>query len=276
MLKGARFGLGVVAVCSGMLLLGCASGDGVQSDSTISIATDLPLVGTAWFRQAPFALSAEFEKRLFDANQVLLRKCLGDKGFDYIEIPFPEAMLTQDLVSPLDRKFAESHGYHRTSVTLQDPNTELYQNQAFGTAYDECGRKANDATLRLTDDLAEQSLNATNQLRKTFATFGASDQGSTVTLAWSACMGEKGYNFGSPVEPARLYSDEPDITAEEIKIRLADLDCDLAAGYTDARFGWESTQVQSWLDGHEGVVRELNDAIQEVEKELIDVEAAIA
>jgi len=209
------------------------------------------------------------------ANQTLLMRCLRDQGFDYEPITYASEWDLVDLVSPLDRRFAESQGYHLPAINPVDPNTRLYEDPSFGASYDECGRAANDRAFRIADLYAGQAQAMSQDLRTTLERFTTSTEGSAVVAAWSDCMSNRGYDYGEPLDPVREFQELPEVTEEERRTRIADLDCDEEVEFTATRFAWESEVVDQWMTEHVAEVAALQAegasvlrSIHELESEL--------
>jgi hypothetical protein len=222
------------------------------------------------------SLGADVERRQFVANQTLLTTCLRDQGFDYEPIEYSSEWDLVDLVSPLDRRFAEARGYHLPAITPVDANSELYDDPSFGASYDECGRSANARVFRTADNYAQSAQALSQDLRATLERFAASSEGAVVVEAWGECMSRRGYEYASPSDPAREFQEASDVTDDELRVRIADLDCDEEVGFTVRRFAWESDVVGRWMADHAGEIAALQTEGASVLRSLTELEAELA
>lgn len=241
--------------------------------SSPTVRSDLPLVGNAWFNTPPLTLGREIERRQFDLNQRMKQACYREAGLDYEPVPYLDEWDAVDLVSPLDRGYAATRGYHPLEINLP-PSRDI--GPEFEAVYDECGRAANDEAFRISDAFVELSEEPTADLRSRLGRFATSEEGVAVTLRWAECMSEHGYDYAAPVEPMRQFGGREEIGSDEITVRLADLECDKTVGYTETQFAWEAAVVQEWTADHEAELTALAEEGVVVARQLSEAEARAA
>lgn len=236
--------------------------------------TSLPMVGGAWAESMDFSLAPDTNARIYNTNQAAIADCMATRGFDdYEPIPYPPNAGFQDVVSPLDRRYATVMGYHELPAEPDDPNTYTDDTYSALGGSDGCGNTAYADAF----DRISSYVNLNDQLRSglsaAIAGFPDSAVGRAATSQWAACMAERDHPYRSRSDAMNAYVDRPTISANEIATRLDDLDCDLAVGYTRAQHDWERTQIDAWrLDQRDAIDFALEQK-QLVDQQLAEIEA---
>ena len=232
----------------------------------------LPIVGRAWADSMDFSLDADTNARLYNAWQTRIAACMHTSGFpDFRAVEYPPNGSFQDLVNPLDRRYAAVMGYHPLPAEPNDPNPRTDE---VAVAAGEC---ANAAMADVYDAISGYT-DLNDRLRfglgNAIDAFPESDAGIAATTEWATCMAELGYQFPSRLDAISTYADRPTISAEEITTRLDDLGCDLAVGYTQRQHDWEQAQIDRWRADNRETIQRALDQKQLVDQHLAELEAA--
>lgn len=240
------------------------------------VDTTLPTVGRAWADSMDFSLSSDLNARLFNVSQTAIANCMHTRGFpDYQPITFPDNANFQDLVNPLDRRYATIMGYHELPAEPNDPNSYTDDTYAALNGPAGCGDTAFADTYDRISDYTTINDRLRNGLASVIAGFPESQPGSDVTSQWAACMADSGYPFTSPSEARNAFAGRPTISTREIETRLADLDCDLAVGYTQQQHDWEQTQIDIWRDSEQATIADAVAQLQLADDEIIATETIV-
>lgn len=232
----------------------------------------LPIVGRAWADSMDFNLDTDTSARLYNAYQTGIADCMHASGFPaYQAVPYPPNGSFQDLVNPLDRRYAAVMGYHELPVEPNDPNPST---EAIAVASSECANTAMADVYGALRDYFDLNDRLRLGISNAIHSFPDSDAGVAATTEWATCMAELGYKFPSRLDAILTYSDRPTISTEEITTRLDDLDCDIALGYTQRQHDWEQTQIDTWRADNRDTIQRAIDQKQLVEQHLADIEAA--
>jgi Rieske Fe-S protein len=212
----------------------------------------LPIVGRGWADAMDFTLSRDTNARFYTAWQTAIADCMQTRGFDdYQPIPYPANGGFEDLVNPLDRRYATVMGYHELPAEPADPNTYTDDSRVQSG---ECANTAFDSTWGRISAYTSVNDQLRSGLSAAIAGFPDSDVGRTVTSQWAACMAERGHDYASRSDAINAFADLPTISADEIATRLDDLDCDVAVGYTQTQHDWEQSKVDAWRQDHSDTI----------------------
>ena len=85
-------------------------------------------------------------------------------------------------------------------------------------------------------------------------------------------MSAQGRPFDSRADAILTYAEDPQVTDEEIRTRLIDLDCDLVVSYTATQHEWEQTRVDDWIAREPGAIRDAIAERADVDTQLIEME----
>lgn len=232
----------------------------------------LPIVGRAWADSMEFSLDRETNARLYNAWQTRIAACMHASGFpDFQAVEYPPNGSFEDLVNPLDRRYATVMGYHALPAEPNDPNP---RDDATVTASANCANAAYAdfwGPIRGHTDLNDQLRFG---IGNAIDTFTESDIGIAATTEWATCMAELGYDYPSRLDAIISYADRPTISAEEITTRLDDLDCDIAVGYTQRQHDWEQAQIDRWRAENADTIQQAIDQKRIVYQHLAEIEAA--
>lgn len=233
--------------------------------------SSLPIVGRAWADSMEFSLDRDTNAGLYNAWQTRIAMCMQAAGFsDYQAVEYPPNGSFEDLVNPLDRRYATVMGYHALPAEPNDPNP---RDDATAVASGNC---ANTAMAEVWGPISEYT-DLNDRLRSEIANaidaFTESDVGIAATTQWAACMADVGYQFPSRLDVVLDYVDRPTISTEEITTRRDDLDCDLAVGYTQRQHDWEQAQIDIWQDDNREAIQQAIEQKQLVDQHLATLEA---
>lgn len=235
----------------------------------------LPIVGRAWADSMDFSLSPDTNARLYNVWQAAIADCMHTSGFpDYQPVTFPANGNFQDLVNPLDRRYASVMGYHELPAEPIDANTYTDDTFTALNGPDGCGNASFAATFGRISDYTVINDQLRSGIASAIAGFRDSEIGSTVTSQWAACMADKGQLFTSRSDAFDAYADKQTISAPEIETRLADLDCDLTVGYTQQQHDWEQAQIDTWRAAQQDTIANALTEKRLAEQRLTEIETA--
>jgi len=208
--------------------------------------------------------------RLYDAEQLLVRDCIEQKGFEYwpsARRPIPELRDFPYGVDDVDwaRRYGYGIGLEAKFRTMDDehPNQKYFRSltserrQQFVAVVNgpaPVGLEARDidgnrvthsdkgcsaeAQRKLYGDLPGwyRATKLTNGLPRARAFRILSDQSfKPLVTTWSSCMKKAGFDFVAPVESARLMSTRTGVpAAEEIRTAVAEAECLQTSGLAAA------------------------------------------
>ena len=232
----------------------------------------LPIVGRSWADSMDFSLARDTNARLYAAWQTAIADCMNTRGFDdYQPTPYPPNGGFEDLVNPLDRRYATVMGYHGLPAEPADPNTYTDESRVQAGA---CADAAYDNTWGRISAYTTVNDQLRSGLSAAIADFTDSDVGRQVTSRWAACMAEHGHQYQSRSDAVNAFADRPTISADEIATRLDDLDCDVTVGYTQTQHDWEQARVDAWRQDESDTIDSALDQKQRVDQQLIEIETA--
>ena len=231
----------------------------------------LPIVGRAWADSMDFSFDPDMNARLYDAWQTRIAACMYDSGFrDYQAVEYPPNGSFEDLVNPLDRRYATVMGYHPLPAMPNDPNP---RDDATAAASGNCANTAMAdvwGPIRGYTDLNDL---LRSRIANAIDAFAESGAGVAATMQWATCMAEFGHQFQSRIDAILTYVERPTISTEEITTRLDDLDCDIAVGYTQRQHDWEQAQIDTWRADNRETIQRALDQKQLVDQHLAKIEA---
>jgi Rieske Fe-S protein len=232
----------------------------------------LPIVGRAWGDSMDFSLDADTWARLYTAWQTDIADCMHASGFpDYQAVAYPPNGSFEDLVNPLDRRYATVMGYHELPAEPNDPNP---QTDETAVASGECANTAMADVYGAIRGYTDLNDGLRSGIGNAIDSFPESDAGVAATTEWATCMAELGYQYPSRLDAILTFADRPTISTEEITTRLDDLDCDIAVGYTQRQHDWEQTQIDAWRTENSDTIQRAIDQMQLVDQHLAEIEAA--
>lgn len=232
----------------------------------------LPVVGRGWAESMDFALSRDTNARLYTVWQNEIAACMKSRGYvDFQPVPYPANGSYEDLVNPLDRRYAAVRGYHDLPADPVDPNT--YTDVSRAQAAD-CANAAYESTWGRISTYTSVNDQLRNGLAAAIEGFADSDTGRAVTSQWASCMAARGHEFESRSDAIRTFAERPTISPDEITTRLDDLECDTAVGYTQTQHDWEQTKVTSWRDADSDTIATAVEQKRVVDEQLAEIEAS--
>ena len=231
----------------------------------------LPIVGRAWADSMDFSLDVDTWARLYDAWQTGIAECMHASGFEYQPVAYPPNAPFEDLVNPLDRRYAAAMGYHELPAEPNDPNPRTDE---MADVSGECANSAMADVYGAIRDYTDLNDRLRSGIANAIESFPQSTAGVAATTEWATCMAKLGYQFTSRLDAIVTYVDRPTISTEEITTRLDDLDCDLAVGYTQRQHDWEQVQIDTWrAENHETIERAIEQK-QLIDQHLAEIETA--
>jgi len=231
----------------------------------------LPVVGRGWAESMDFTLSRDTNERLYTVWQTDIAACMKSRGFQsYQPVPYPANSSYEDLVNPLDRRYAAVMGYHELPAEPVDPNAH---SDASRTQAQDCANAAYETTF----GRISAYTSANDQLRQALSAaiegFAKSDTGRAVTAEWASCMAARGHDFESRSDAILTFQERPTISADEITTRLDDLECDTTVSYTQTQHDWEQSKVTSWRDANSETIATAIEQKRVVDEQLAEIEA---
>ena len=257
-----RFSVAARMAISLLVLAGCSTDSPSETKSTGSLSTfqiQFP-VGRNWRTTLSFMPSAKQNELLFNKWQESIRACMAGRGFTYVSaIYYGNGQI--DLRNPLDWDAAERFGYHLApesdfpqpapSSDANKPEYATALDAGDNLSSDSCGALGFQSTYGAVAEYTDQVQRLVSDLSSTISGFEGSADGLPIVQSWSACMQRSGYEFASPLDADTTYSGKGEISAQERRVRLADLDCDVGVGLTKSRSAWESARIEQWQAAHE-------------------------
>lgn len=250
-------------------ILGDPSTTPVYSADALDLT--LPTVGRAWADSMDFSLNRDTNARFYAAWQTAIAECMQTRGFGYEPIPYPPNGGFEDLVNPLDRRYATVMGYRELPAEPADPNTYSDDSQVQAG---ECADVAYGSTWGPISAYTSLNDQLRSGLSAAIAGFADSDIGRTVTSRWAACMSDRGHEYQSRSDAINAFADRPTISTAEITTRLDDLDCDVTVGYTQAQHDWEQAQVDAWRQENSDTIDAAIGQKRRAVQQLADIEVA--
>lgn len=233
-------------------------------------------VGREWRERSTWAYPKDFYQESFALWQEGIAICMDASGFEYPVTLYTDDSLSDRVVNPLNQKIAETFGYHLPSMGSDLSEQKLPTNEKFvrelsGDDFGGgCGNRAYDyaygfpESLQFWDSL-EAELARVEELVFIYET---TSEYQALVKNWSSCMDDSGYSYTSPLEANTEFSGAEDITSKEIRIRLADLECDERIGLTKNRSIFEQERLLAVLDGNSNVAIDLQSTADELRRSL--------
>lgn len=237
-------------------------------------------VGGEWRFEQPWASPQPLWSSQYDLWQTGIQECMTAGGFQYPPVKYVDTDLVYRLSNPLNSPVWQTYGYSEPpspeplSDTSQRPQAYFDLLLAPGG----CADRASSYVYAAPDAQRFVTLQSSAIVAVENALLGyeATPDGTARLDAWRACMSERGYDYSQPGEARETFTSDAAVTSDELETRRADFDCDVAVGLTMGRSQWESDQLEKWLADHSTSVLELNKALDDTTKELVDLAAALA
>ena len=84
-------------------------------------------------------------------------------------------------------------------------------------------------------------------------------------------MKDRGYDFASPGAARDEYAGKESIAPDELRVRLADLECDQTVGLTVDRSSWERVQFESWKSKNSAAWIATLDDVAKAQRDLLRI-----
>lgn len=232
---------------------------------------ELPRVGAhAWRPLLAFLYTESDNERMYTQWQRRIAECMDDAGFSYTPVEYvPD---TLGSISPLDRSAAEALGYHEPADGVEHPAPPTSPEAVDSLA--RCANASMEATFGSVEQFSMGVDAALQQFDAAVNGWADTEEGQVTLGEWSACMADKGYDYGTPDDAQVVFEDEPVLTEEEVATRLAHFDCDIRVGLTETRSAYEESAALQWISEHQGLIADLvdrkteyNDALDRLESQ---------
>jgi len=226
---------------------------------SIAVSPEFP-IDNNWRESLEFMPSEAQNKALYDAWQSGMASCMASLGRNFQAGNF-YGDLVVDRQNPLNRDLAALVGYHEPSIFAYPQPTNTDANDPEGYAADleganGCAGQAAKKTYDLVSFYTERIDGVLQDIMRELADVGDAAQAPLVA-AWSDCMKRGGHPFATPHDASTKYSDTEKVTEAEIRIRLADLDCDKEVGLTASRSRAQRTALDAWMTKNSTMMDEL-------------------
>lgn len=240
-------------------------------------ATSAHPVGQEWRQQVAWGAPSEFYRDGFRLYQSAIEVCMEVRGFDYEPSPWYDDDLLSVAVNPLNRVAAARYGYHLPPYGATNDNMQRDESPEFQVAMNGngdgvslgCGDVAfSYAYGGALESLADDFDFIVNDVSTTISGFDATSEATRLLRDWSACMEEQGYDYQSPDDPLTEFGNNAEIGEDELRVRLADLECDTDVGLTAARSSYEGERFEAWLDRNAEIVREYESSLSAAKLEV--------
>lgn len=258
----------IAVVVALAMVIGCGGGGANDTAETAGVAavpaSTLPVgadaknaypIGQEWRQTVGWGVPADFYRDGFRLYQSSIAVCMESRGFDYLQAPWYDDDVVAVVVNPLNRSAAETYGYHlppfgaSNQSSQNDDSTEFQSAINGGAGETGCGDIALGYAYGGTlEGAAEQFDFIVNEVSTVIAGFGGTGEGLELLAEWSSCMDDQGYDYRTPDDPLREFSGDEKVGEKEIRVRLADLQCDTDVGLTQARSRYETKLFEEWLD----------------------------
>ncbi len=233
-------------------------------------------VGREWRQTLTWFVSVDDQRLLYETWQESIAACMSDAGFSYT----PVAYVAQDvgpLTNPLNEDVAREFGYHIEFAVPAAENLNTDDSPAFQRALagdpgrPGCGGAMRRRVVEPVQEYLTLAEGTVADLERTLGDFTTTDEGRALVAAWSACMRDAGYDYSAPSEPAAVFGAQAEVSADEIAVRLRDLECDRKVQLTQHRSVYERKQVAAWLSRNEAVTLELERLRREFDEHVVTV-----
>lgn len=209
-------------------------------------------------------------KVIFDAQELLISRCMADQGFVYPVSAFQETPPRPGYYPPDD--LLARHGYAwRAYVRIPSPPSQLGQktpeylralegeDSAIG-----CG-EASVLSLELQRlfSIQQQFYNAQAEVD---AAVEADNRNAPLAASWSTCLTGRGYSYDRPAgaEEAGLNSPDGPESPASVQLAIQDYSCRQETRYAESRSVMRKDAVQNWLESNPELLAELVSAEQVV------------
>lgn len=224
---------------------------------------------------------------IWAAQQKLVRECMAERGFDYVELPSPQyeqSWVDGRASQTMTAERAESVAYHPLPVLVPPELEAAYaaleqrtSDSAFSTAL---GAQPGEAGELGCNIVAQQQINGEVDLQsddfervigdgeqQIVAEVLADPDYSAAVSTWAACMSSAGYDYASPEDAfndPRWSTAEPDDV--ERSTARQDAACREQSNLNTVMRQAQRSAVAAWMTANEAFVSALRDA----ENELLD------
>jgi hypothetical protein len=281
----------IAAIVCAVLLSGCADSRSVKNTSDTAAGTSNVLaddasgipqgadapneypLGGEWVELTTWGNDVEFNTNVYDTWQEGMRVCMASRGFTYVPYDGP---VFNDLryINPLNEPASKKWGYHPPkdlSVERIDAYN-LGKGEAFDLAMSDpktgckeiAGKYSSEGITREYSELAMKTGPGA-----VLSGWDVSSEGVVTLQAWSGCMRESGYSFGSPSDAALKYDELPEVSAEELQVRAVDLVCNRKVELTKKESMYQKVRFEKWQEENAEAIKDLEKLRVVAQKEII-------
>lgn len=243
--------------------------------SGLPVGADVPSrypVGQEWRLEHDWASPADYYRGSFELYQEAIRVCMAANGFEYQPAPWYSDDIVFRVINPLNVEAAKQYGYHLPPYGASATAEHLDPSPEFSAALNEpdgCGNRAFEFSYGDASAEAARAFDAIIiGISEILPEFAATERGIEILRAWSRCMSERGYDYTSPHQAHTTYSDRDAISDDEIRVRMADLECDLEVRLTETQSDVQMAAIESWLGEHAEAVLDYRSALDRAEHQV--------
>lgn len=285
MLNRMKIGIGALVVAGGGMLwatvpfAGDNEGELTVADArAVAYATEERVqnawpVGGEWRYEASWASPQQLFSEQYDLWQRGIETCMTDAGFDYSPYAFVDSDAIYSQLNPLYEE-GVSLGYEepgQPDPEASSPNAR--QSQEFTNALlgeQGCANrsKAFAFSAPAADAFADMQGRLIASVDRALSGYATTPDAQVRAASWSLCMTSRGLDFGTPDDAQSEFRDDGVVSDQEVRVRRADYECDLASELTESRSKWETMAFTSWLDEHAADIGQLEELQAEAEREV--------
>jgi hypothetical protein len=291
MLSRMKIGIGaLVAAGAGILwasapFAGNNGGSSTVTPRPVAYATEERVqnawpVGEEWRYKASWASPQALYAQQYDLWQRGIATCMKDEGFDYAPYTYFESDAVFSQLNPLYQA-GLALGYaepRQPDPEADSPNAQ--QPQEFQDALlGEQGCVDRSSALIFSAPAASAFADMQGTLiasvDRTIGGYVITPDAQQRNASWSSCMTSRSLDFDAPADAAREFSDDGVVSGQEVRVRSADYECDLASGLTESRSRWETAAFSTWLNDNATGVSQLEDLQTRAESEAASLSATL-
>lgn len=250
-----------------------------QSSIELPLGTSAHPVAREW-REAlgtdeVYALDAQ----RYATYQALIAQCMHQRGFDYAQVTYLDnSRLFYRAMNPLNEPVARKYGYHGPALPsaevppqVRPPGFAEALNGTDAKPEFGCATPAFLSAEKIARPVFSKIQATFDALLSAVSGYDASSGGIRLTGLWSQCMKDRGYDFASPGAARDEYAGKESIAPDELRVRLADLECDQTVGLTVDRSCWERVQFESWKSKNSAAWIATLDDVAKAQRDLLRI-----
>jgi len=213
-------------------------------------------VGREWVALLPLNFSV-IDAQAYAERERGIVLCMEKRGLVYSPVTYSDdadSRWARDS-NPLNLEIATQFGYavpRFDDIRNTNPSGDAAFDEALQGSDGPDAGCARQSAARFSDQ-ENQYFDQVNQLLyglyEVTDGFQSSSDGLASLQSWSRCMADMGLSFQSPAGAAASFDttdDRPSV--DELRVRMADFDCDVEVGLTKERSQWEKIAVEAYLE----------------------------